>query len=118
MRKPTSKLFRPTFEALGDRIVPTVAVVGGDIVITGRDIPVLTPTAKVDLPDFLLKANDVATVDPVYRVVKIGRDPFVVYRHVLTGYRVVDNGTTTDIPVAQVTGGNVVFNGNAGNDRF
>ena len=118
MRKPTSKFFRPTFEALADRIVPTVALVNGDIVITGRDTPVLAPFAKVGGVGSVFDDADVATVDPVYKVVKFGREPFVFIRSVLTAYRVVDNGTTTDIPAGQVTGGNVVFNGLGGNDRF
>ena len=37
MRKPTSKFFRPTFEALADRIVPTANLLYGDIYVTSGD---------------------------------------------------------------------------------
>jgi len=93
MRKQPSNPFRPTLEALGDRIVPTVSVVNGDIRIDSGN------------------ASDVVTVSRI-------NAPGSAFRMAVDVYRVVENGTTTDIAVGRVTGGNVVFNGNASNDRF
>jgi Ca2+-binding RTX toxin-like protein len=88
VQKQASNSFRPSVEALGDRLVPAVTLSGGEIYITGTD------------------GNDSAVADYVY----LGSGNY--------GVRITENGNTgTQIPLSQVTG-RIIFYGYGGNDYF
>src|SRR4051812_14436718 len=104
MRKPTSKFFRPTVETLTDRVLPSVSLDAGDLVITGRDYDLNARGS----------ADDTVTVSWTVRPTS-GRGGVGGLESV---YRVVEdrgeNDIVTDFPTGQVTG-RVVFNGLGGN---
>lgn len=93
MRSNHGNSFKLTLETLGDRLAPSVSLMNGDIWIDSG------------------AGHDVVTVSRV----NVPGNGFVQPVDV---YRVVENGAHTNIPVSWVTGGNVGFNGNGGNDRF
>ena len=96
--------FKPTVEILDDRIVPAVGLENWDIVVTGRD----------DVFNARVDSSDTVTVSWMIQLPSVGgKNPAPA-----AFYRVIDNGGVTDIPTGQVTGGDVVFLGLGGNDRF
>lgn len=103
MRKPFSLEFRPALETLTDRTMPSVSLLNGDIVITGRDDTSTTTT-------FRSFADDRVFIDRY-------SGPVMTDGRTADVYRVNDNGSIKDFPVSQVTG-KIIFNGHGGNDLF
>jgi Ca2+-binding RTX toxin-like protein len=88
MTKPRNANLK--LEALEVRATPTVSVIGGNLVITGRNSALFGDNVQV----------------------RTG------FQGNTFGYRVTENGVTTFKSAAQVFNNKVIFNGLAGNDTF